>query len=322
MGKIFFFIEAKDGELKKISYELANVARQLGEEVCGIFFSPSASIPEGINGLGASRIFSFTAQHGIYACEVIALELVKLIEMEKPDFILFGQTPMGRDLSARLSATLGIGYLNDITGLRKQNGGFIFTKPLYAGKIISEFVFTSPSPSVITVRPNIFNADVQSVSEVNVDTREVNFSSARAIVKEIIAKPVGMVDLKEADIIISGGRGLGDPKGFDVLFDFAKAVGAAVGASRAVVDSGWIDHSHQVGQTGKTVNPSLYIACGISGAIQHLAGMRTSKCIVAINNNPTAPIFKIADYGIVGDLYEVIPLLKRELLKIRGNPQG
>ncbi len=317
MSKVIVFLEAKGDELKKVSYELAGVAGMLGEEIVGIVYPGTKQKITSAGKLGASKLISIAGSGGIYACEPLVAELAKLVEAEKPDYVLFAQSPLGRDVSARLSATLATGFINDVTGIRKEDGAFVFSKPLYAGKIISEFSFASPPPSVITVRPNIFEAKEAEGTACEVESRSVDISSAGSVVREIVAKPSGMLELKEADIIISGGRGLGAPENFELLFDFAKAVGAAVGASRAVVDAGWIAHSHQVGQTGKTVNPSLYIACGISGAIQHLAGMRTSKCIVAINNNANAPIFKIADYGIVDDLFKVLPLLKEEIVKLR-----
>ena len=318
MGKVFAFFEAKENELKKVSREVAYVANLLGDEIIGLMINGSDSALSAASSLGVSRLVNLTLPEGcLYSSEAIVQALARFVDEEKPDYIIFAQTPIGRDLSARLASALGLGYLNDVISVRKEDESFVFEKPLYAGKIIGSFTFTSPPPSVLTVRPNIFPTKETEASQAIVNKTEIDISSARALVREILKKKEGMLDLKEADIIISGGRGLGEAKNFELLFDFAKSVGAAVGASRAVVDAGWIDHSHQVGQTGKTVNPSLYIACGISGAIQHIVGMRTSKCIVAINNNPNAPIFKIADYGIVGDLFEVLPLLKEEILKIR-----
>jgi len=318
MGKVFAFFEAKENELKKVSREVAYVADQLGDEIIGLMINASDSVVSAASQLGASRVVNLTLPEGcLYSSEAIVSALVRLADEEKPDYIVFGQTPIGRDISARLASVLGVGYLNDVINLRKEDGSFVFEKPLYAGKIIGVFSFSSPAPSVLTVRPNIFPVKQTEDRGARIDRAEIDTSLARAFVREILKKKEGMLDLKEADIVISGGRGLGEAKNFELLFDFAKSIGAAVGASRAVVDAGWIDHSHQVGQTGKTVNPSLYIACGISGAIQHLVGMRTSKCIVAVNNNPNAPIFKVADYGIVGDLFEVIPLLKEEILKLK-----
>ena len=194
----------------------------------------------------------------------------------------------------------------------------MFTKPLYAGKAIGQFRFKGEPPHVLTIRPNIFGAAEAAGGAVAAETVQPDFSAARSVLTAVAERAAGTVDLREATIIISGGRGLGDAANFKLLYDFAEKLGAAVGASRAVVDEGWIEHAHQVGQTGKTVNPALYIACGISGAIQHLAGMQTSKCIVAINTNEGAPIFKVADYGIVGDCKEVVPLLQAELLKALG----
>ncbi len=320
MAKVLIFLEGKADGLKKVSHELAHVGKDFGDEVIAVISTSSQEVLSLARKLPVSKLINLERPiETPYSTEAFVAELIKIAESENPDYFIFGQTPIGRDLSALLSARLNIGFINDITGYKKENSHLVFTKPLFAGKVIGEFTFTSEPPSVITIRPNIFAPEQLSPEEAEVETRQPDFSNVGAVVKEIVEKPTGMVDLKEADIIISGGRGIGEAKNFELLFDFARAVGAAVGASRAVVDAGWIDHSHQVGQTGKVVNPSLYIACGISGAIQHLAGMRTSKCIVAINNNPNAPIFKVADYGIVEDLFKVVPLLKEEILKLRGS---
>lgn len=323
MGKVIIYLEAKENELKKVSRELVSAAKLLGDEFIGAISTQAAGAVSAAGSLGLSRLVNLTPQEGnLYASEAFAAEMRKLAEAEGPDFILFGQTPLGRDLAARLAASMKLGFINDVTAIEEKDGHKLFTKPLYAGKVISQFRFLAEAPCVVTIRPNIF-VPVEKDAGVSVTVEEVapDFSVAKSIITKLEKKETGMIDLNEADTIISGGRGLGGPEHFQVLFDFAKAVGAAVGASRAAVDAGWIDHAFQVGQTGKTVNPSLYIACGISGAIQHLAGMQTSKCIVAINTNESAPIFKVADFGIVADLHEAVPVLKQAILRIRGESE-
>jgi len=320
MGKVIVYLEAKENELKKVSRELVSAAKLLGDEFIGVISTQAAEAVLAASGLGLSRLVNLAPQEGkLYASETFAAEMRKLAEAEKPAFILFGQTPLGRDLAARLAAGMKLGFINDVTAVEDKDGGKLFTKPLYAGKVIGQFRFLAEPPCVVSIRPNIFTPS-EGAAGVSVSAEEAvpDFSMAKSVITGLEKKETGMIDLKEADVIISGGRGMGGPEQFEVLFDFARAVGAAVGASRSAVDSGWIDHAFQVGQTGKTVNPSLYIACGISGAIQHLAGMQTSKCIVAINTNEGAPIFRIADFGIVADLHEAVPLLKQAILRIRG----
>jgi electron transfer flavoprotein alpha subunit len=210
-----------------------------------------------------------------------------------------------------------VGVVADVTDLAVSGDAVVATRPVYAGKAMQR-VRVLAKPAVVSVRPNVFTPNAHA-AQVKPETLSVP-APGRVVVREIKAAPAGMLDVAEAQIIISGGRGLKEPANFKVLEDLAKAFGgrAAVGASRAVVDAGWRAHADQVGQTGKTVSPSLYIAVGISGAIQHLAGMRTSKVIVAINKDKDAPIFKVADYGVVGDLFEIVPKLIEEIRKLHG----
>jgi electron transfer flavoprotein alpha subunit len=285
-------LEQRDGTLRKVSYEVVTAARRLGEAVDAVVCG--ASGPEGCAAVIAER-----AKTGGYRA------------------VVFAATALGKDLAPRVAARLGVGLAADITDLGSENGAIVATRPVYAGKAMQKVRVTG-QPAVLSLRPNAFTADAQA-SQVKAETLSVA-SPGRVVVREIKAAPAGTLDVAEAQIIISGGRGLKEPANFKVLEELARAFGgrAAVGASRAVVDAGWRAHADQVGQTGKTVSPSLYIAVGISGAIQHLAGMRTSKVIVAINKDKDAPIFKVADYGVVGDLFEIIPRLTEEIRKLHG----
>jgi electron transfer flavoprotein alpha subunit len=223
---------------------------------------------------------------------------------------------MGKDLAPRLAARLGVGLATDCTGLEIDDGRLLATRPIFAGKALAK-VKLADDPQMATVRPNVLAAPEPDASKTaNVEAVEAVAGEIRAKVVDIVGAGEGEIDVAEADIIVSGGRGVGGPEGFAPVRSLAKTLGAAVGASRAAVDAGWIEHSHQVGQTGKTVTPNLYIACGISGAIQHLAGMKTAKVIVAVNTDPEAPIFKLANYGIVADLFDVVPAMEEEFAKI------
>jgi electron transfer flavoprotein alpha subunit len=223
---------------------------------------------------------------------------------------------LGRDLAPRVSIKLEAGCIMDCTNLHNTNGEVIALRPIYAGKVLMEGKINS-KVKVFTIRPNVFKAEViADKGAVNIEIREVTNPNLSTKVIEL-KKSEGKLDVAEADIIVSGGRGLKAPENFKMIEDLADVLGAAVGASRAVVDAGWRNHGDQVGQTGKTVSPKLYIACGISGAIQHLAGMSSSRYIVAINKDKDAPIFNIADYGIAGDVFEIIPALTEAIKKIK-----
>ena len=292
MSRVLAVLEQRDGTLRKVSFEVVTAARRLSAEVdavvCG---SPGLE--------GCANAIAERAKSGGYGT------------------LVFAATATGKDLAPRVAAKLGVGVAADVTDLAVDGDAIVATRPVYAGKALQK-VRVLGKPAVVSVRPNVFTADAQA-AQVKPETLSVA-SPGRVVVREIKAAPAGMLDVAEAQIIISGGRGLKDPANFKVLEELAKAFGgrAAVGASRAVVDAGWRAHADQVGQTGKTVSPSLYIAVGISGAIQHLAGMRTSKVIVAINKDKDAPIFKVADYGLVGDLFEIVPKLTEEIRKLHG----
>ena len=245
--------------------------------------------------------------------------LEKLVKENEPEILLLAATTNGRDLAGRLASRLETGLAADCTALALEDGQLVATRPTYGGNIMAEVVFPEKRPAMCTIRGNAMSKDDPDASktgEVITVAYDVDDAELRTKVKEIIAKASGEISLADAQIIVSGGRGLGDPSGFDLIRKAAATLGAAVGASRAAVDAGWIPYEHQVGQTGKTVSPKLYIACGISGALQHLAGMKTSDVIVAINKDEEAPIFSVANYGIVGDLYKVLPVMIEEIQKV------
>jgi electron transfer flavoprotein alpha subunit len=268
---------------------------------------------------GADKIVTLTnAAFAKYAPEACAQALAERAKQGGYRTIVFAASATGKDLAPRVAAKLGVGVAADITDLATDGGAIVVTRPVYAGKALVK-VKVAAQPAILSLRPNVFTP-VERPKTGAAETVAVNVPAGRVTVREIKAAPAGTLDVAEAQIIISGGRGLKEPANFKVLEELARAFGgqAAVGASRAVVDAGWRAHADQVGQTGKTVSPSLYIAVGISGAIQHLAGMRTSKVIVAINKDKDAPIFKVADYGLVGDLFEIVPKLTEEIRKLHG----
>jgi electron transfer flavoprotein alpha subunit len=245
------------------------------------------------------------------------------VEKYGPTTMLIGATPTGRDLGPRLACRLKTGLTADCTALDidEETSCIAWTRPAFGGNLMATILCTDHRPQIGTVRPGVFKkAEPQPERQAEVIREEFHVPAAniRTKILEIITDAAAeIVDLEGAEIIVSGGRGVGGPDGFAPVRELAKALGATVGSSRAAVDAGWIPHSHQVGQTGKTVGPKLYIACGISGAIQHLAGMGSSDCIVAINKDPDAPIFRVAHYGIVGNLFEVLPVLTKEVLKLK-----
>ncbi|MDP3911344.1 MAG: electron transfer flavoprotein subunit alpha/FixB family protein [Gemmatimonadales bacterium] len=290
--KVLAVCEQRDGTLRKVSFEVVTAARRLGAEVDAVVCA--ASGPEGCAAALAER-----ATAGGHRA------------------VVFAATATGKDLAPRVAAKLGVGLTGDVTDLAVDGGAIVATRPVYAGKALQK-VRILGQPAVLSLRPNVFTPDEASAG-ITPETIPVP-DGGRVTVREIKPAPAGTLDVAEAQIIISGGRGLKEPANFKVLEELALAFGgrAAVGASRAVVDAGWRAHGDQVGQTGKTVSPGLYIAVGISGAIQHLAGMRTSRIIVAINKDKDAPIFKVADYGVVGDLFEIVPKLTEEIRKLHG----
>jgi len=321
MAGILVFIEQRNGNLRKASLEALSEAKRLasgaGLEVSAVL------VGHGISGkatelgqYGAGRVFVADEEKlARYSAEGYASAVRAAVEKSAPVAVFMAATALGRDLSGRLAARLGWGCLADVVRVQIEGGSVVATRPVYSGKALAT-VDGAGKPVVVTLRPNVFAASIGE-GKAEVEALPQVTGDIRAVVKEILAKEGGELDVAEADVIVSGGRGIKGPENFALLRELARLLGAAVGASRAVVDAGWIDHAHQVGQTGKVVSPSLYIACGISGAIQHLAGMSSSKLIVAINKDAEAPIFKVADYGIVGDLFQVVPVLIDEVKKLK-----
>ena len=313
-------LEQRDGVLRKISHEVVTAAQRLGDGVEAVVCAAGAvQGAEQAGKYGADRIVTLTnPAFAKYAPEACAQALADRAKQGGYRTIVFAASATGKDLAPRVAAKLGVAVAADLTDLAADGGGVVVTRPVYAGKALLK-VKVASQPAVLSLRPNVFTP-VERPKAGAAETVAVTIPAGRVIVREIKAAPAGTLDVAEAQVIISGGRGLKEPANFKVLEELARAFGgqAAVGASRAVVDAGWRAHADQVGQTGKTVSPSLYIAVGISGAIQHLAGMRTSKVIVAINKDKDAPIFKVADYGLVGDLFEIVPKLTEEIRKLHG----
>ena len=321
---ILVFVEEREGVVKKPSLEAVGAARKLAdtlqEPVTALFIGPKEPAMN-LAHHGADKIL--LARHELlvsYSTEGFASTIGQAAGQVNPRIILGSATAMGRDVLPRVAAKLRAGLAQDCTDIRIIEGKQLeCVRPIYAGKAFAR-VRPAMLPAVATLRPNVFSLgapDTSPTAETAAFTPELKPEQIRARVVGIQSAAGAKVELTEANIVVSGGRGIKGPENFPIVQDLADALGAALGASRAAVDAGWIDHQHQVGQTGKTVSPTLYIACGISGAIQHLAGMSSSKYIVAINKDPEAPIFKLADYGIVGDLFTVVPALAKEIRKLR-----
>ncbi len=320
---IAVFMEKRDGKIKKSSLEALSEAKrragEMGVETAAVLVGDAvADLAPAAFGRGAAKVYIIENNTLMdYSSQAYALALADFVREAKPAALFFAATAMGRDLAPRVAARLGAGLASDCVKIAVKAGALEFTRPIYAGKAFLSLTLRS-TPKVATLRPNVFplGEAVPGAGEVIKMDVTVPDGTVKGRVTEVIKEESAEVDVTEADVVVSGGRGLKGPENFALLRDLAAVFPrAAVGASRSAVDSGWIGHSHQVGQTGKTVSPNLYIAVGISGAIQHLAGMSSSKVIVAVNKDAEAPIFKVADYGILGDLFEVVPRLRDELKK-------
>ncbi len=324
-GGVWIFAEQRDGQLRKVTYELLAAGRRFadatGQELAAVLLgSGMAGLTGEIAQYGVDKVYMADHQDlGTYSTDGYTTVLAEAIQRYQPSALFLGHTAIGKDLAPRVAERMKTGLCTDCTAVDIQEGRFVFTRPIYAGKAFAKVECPTARPVMATIRPNVLGAG-QPTGNRNpqVIPLAVNLgpNSIRTLVREMVKKAGGRVELTEADIIVSGGRGMKDPANFKLLEDLADVLGAAVGASRAAVDAGWREHQYQVGQTGKTVSPTLYIACGISGAIQHLAGMSSSKCIVAINKDPEANIFKVADYGIVDDLFRVLPVLTEEFKRM------
>lgn len=324
MGKkLIVFGEIRDGELRNVSFEAIAAAKQIadGGEVIGLLVGGDENNQaDALIHYGADRVIvakndklqSFTPDGYTQA-------ILQVIEAENPDGLILGHTAIGKDVSPRLAGKLNAGLVSDAVNLETDTEEVIFTRPIYSGKAF-EKVQIKEGFLLATIRPNnIAPLEKDESRSGDVATMDVEIKDLRTIVKEVIRKTAGGIDLSEAKVIVAGGRGAKSAEGFKLLEELADVLGGAVGASRGACDAEYCDYSLQIGQTGKVVTPELYFACGISGAIQHVAGMSSSKVIVAINKDPEASIFSIADYGIVGDMFEVVPLLIEEFKKIAAN---
>jgi electron transfer flavoprotein alpha subunit len=315
MAGILVFVEQRNGVVRQASLQAVSEAnRQAGGDVAAVLVgSGIGDAAAGLGAYGAAKVFVADDPNlALYSSDGYGEAVAKAVGSATPDAIFFAGTAMGRDLAPGVAAKLGVDALADVVALERDGDQFVARRPVYSGKAFATVDSAGKKPQVISLRPNVFAAEETGGSAEVIALGGLTFA-IRAVVKELIDTGAGEIDVAEADIIVSGGRGLKGPENFALIRELAEALGGAVGASRAAVDAGWIAHKHQVGQTGKVVSPSLYIAAGISGAIQHLAGMNSSKVIVAVNKDPDAPIFKIADYGIVGDLFDVIPPMVEEV---------
>jgi len=319
-NKILAVLEQRDGFLKRSAFETVsvvnNIALELKLEAEAVVVGNEISNINDVGNYGISKVLHLKhSDLANYSSSGYKDAIVNYANESDADYIVLANTSLGKDLAPRLAIKLGAGCLMDCVKLDTSSGELTATRPVYAGKALVDVKFNS-GKKVITIRPNVFKAQPTENSSVDVTLSEVSSPNLKTRVVEF-KKSEGKLDVAEADIIVSGGRGMKGPEHFNLIEELADSLGAAVGASRAVVDAGWRPHGEQVGQTGKTVSPSLYVACGISGAIQHLAGMSSSKYIVAINKDKDAPIFNIADYGIAGDVFEILPVLTEEIKKVK-----
>ena len=328
MPGIWILAEHKEGKFKKITYELLSLGKKLksksGEELCALLLgSGIENLANQLGPYGADKVYYLEDEvYKSYLNESYTQGISELVKSQDPSILLAGATALGKDLFPRVAARLGTGLGTDCTSIDLDNNLLKITRPIYAGKVLMEATIPQTKPQMAMLRPNLIEispVDSSKKAEVIKSKANPKKEDLRTMLKEILKGESKKIDLTEAKIIVSGGRGMKDKENFRILEELADAFGegTAVGASRAAVDSGFAPHDIQVGQTGKVVNPTLYIACGISGSIQHLAGMATSKYIVAINKDPEAPIFQKADYGIVGDLFQVVPLLTQEVKKLK-----
>ena len=333
MNKILVFAETKDNVFKANAFEVVSagkfLADKLGTEFAVITVSDaSAEQVQALGKYGAAKVYQLSlnelnAKSGLadikYSHGAFASAVSSFADANGYGMVLLSGTSFGREISPSIAAKTGSAIVPDVVDFIPEDGGVSFKRPAYAGKCYTKV--KADGKVVVTLRPNVLkaaenNADA-SIEKITPDSLNISANDFSAYVSDV-AVASGKLDVAEADIIVSGGRGLRGPENYHLVEELAAVLGAAVGASRAVVDAGWRPHGEQVGQTGKTVSPSLYVACGISGAIQHLAGMSSSKFIVAVNKDKDAPIFQVADYGIVGDVFEVLPVMTEEIKKLKG----
>lgn len=322
--KVLVIGEAREGSLRNVTFEAIAAANQIsdGGEVIGVICGDGD-----LNGMaqemvyhGASRVLTVShPELKTYTSDGYTQAVHAVIEDESPDGIIMGHTAIGKDLTPKLASRLESGLISDATDVTVEGGDIVFTRPIYSGKAFEKKVITD-GLVFATIRPNnIASLNRDESLQGQISEKEVEITNIRTVIKDVLRKSTEGVDLSEAKVIVAGGRGVKSKEGFQPLEELAEVLGGAVGASRGACDADYCDYSLQIGQTGKVVTPDLYIACGISGAIQHLAGMSNSKVIVAINKDPEANIFNVADYGIVGDLFDVVPKLIEEIKSMKVN---
>jgi electron transfer flavoprotein alpha subunit len=324
---VFIFAEQREGKVVPVSYELLGAGRRLADErgtdLSAVLFGAAESEAFELIRWGADRVFHCAhPELNSFNDDTYAEVLTRLINEQKPAIVLAGATPVGRSFIPRVAARVRTGLTADCTSLEldKETGNLLQIRPAFGGNIMATILCPDYRPQMATVRPRVMKRgeyDKDRTGEIiQVECENLN---SRTKVLESVKEVSGIsVNLHEAEVIVAGGRGTGGEKGMKLLEELAEALGGVVGASRAAVDEGWVPYLHQVGQTGKTVNPKVYIACGISGAVQHLVGMQSSDIIIAINKNPDAPIFNVATYGIVGDMFEVVPMLTKKIKELKG----
>jgi len=315
-------VEHDHGEIKPVTYEILNAASGLSGLVIAYYFSEIQDIDtKKLIDNGANEVKVFTnPTFGEYFHETYAEGLLVEIQKSQPDMVLLSSSNNGKELSAEIATRMQVGLATDCVDLQiDDNGDVLVKRPIFSGKAFALCKLKGTKPYFITLRPNVFRDEkLENTRSGIVKKDQITLPNVPQFVDNLVREVGADLDITEARIIVSGGLGMQNPENFKLLEDLAGVLGAAVAASRPVVDNGWQEYTRQVGQTGRTVSPDLYIACGISGAVQHLAGMSSSRCIVAINSDPHAPIFSIADYGIVGDTLKIVPLLTQEFKNILG----
>ncbi|WML30514.1 electron transfer flavoprotein subunit alpha/FixB family protein [Neobacillus sp. OS1-32] len=319
--KVLVLGEVRDGSLRNVSFEAVAAAKTVAEggEVVGVLLGENVSdLGTELIKNGADRVVVVEdGKLAQYTSDGYSQAILAVMDQEQPEGLVFGHTALGKDLSPKIAAKLESGLISDATAVEVVGGNVVFTRPIYSGKAFEKKIVTD-GLIFATVRPNnITPLEKDESRSGEVTSLSIEIKDLRTIIKEVVRKATEGVDLSEAKVVVSGGRGVKSAEGFKPLKELADVLGGAVGASRGACDAEYCDYSLQIGQTGKVVTPDLYIACGISGAIQHLAGMSNSKVIVAINKDPEANIFKVADYGIVGDLFDVVPMLTEEFKKLK-----
>ena len=320
-NKVLVLAEAREGSLRNVSFEAIAAGKKIGGEVVSVLIGDGvAGVANELIAYGADRVVTVEHPHlKAYTSDGFSQALMAVVEQEKPEAIVFGHTALGKDLAPKIASKLQSGLISDVTEIEGEGDDAVFIRPIYSGKAF-EKVKVKDGVVFVTIRPNNIAPLAKDDSRSgDVSALTVDITNLRTIIKEVVRKSTDGVDLSEAKVVVAGGRGVKSEEGFEPLKELANLLGGAVGASRGACDAEYCDYSLQIGQTGKVVTPDLYIAAGISGAIQHLAGMSNSKVIVAINKDPEANIFKVADYGIVGDLFEVIPMLIEEFKALKVN---